>query len=109
MIKSAIFILILNSCTFANGDVHSTCYPYDTYCLFSFGKNVTVKNVNEAREMCEKAKSGSWLLEIVDKKTLERVKKFLTDHSFPKDANLILNAEKHGNEKWKWIKSQTGE
>ena len=68
---------------------------------------MTVNNVNEAQKICEDAKNGSWLLEIVDNRSLKNVNKFLSNHSFPKDTKLILNAVKYGNI-WKWIKNKTG-
>ena len=99
--------LLQNAIFLIRGELYSTCYEYETYCLFSFGPNVTVNNVNEAQKICEDAKNGSWLLEIVDNRSLKNVNKFLSNHSFPKDTKLILNAVKYGNI-WKWIKNKTG-
>ena len=70
---------------------------------------MTVNNVDEAQKMCEDAKHGSWLLEIVNKKILEKVDIFVGLHPFPKNTSLILNAKKDGNNKWRWIKNQTGD
>ena len=69
---------------------------------------MTVNNVNEAQKICENAKNGSWLLEIVDKRTLKNVDEFLSNHSFPEDTKLILNAEKVADE-WNWIKITSGD
>ena len=105
-----VLLTLLNaiSTSVVSGDVHSTCYKYETYCLFSFGPNVTVNNVNEAQKICEDAKNGSWLLEIVDNKTLKNVDEFLSIYSFPEDTKLILNAEKVGDT-WRWIKNKSGD
>ena len=94
------------SCSFVSGGIHSTCYVNETYCLFSFGPNVTVNNVNEAQKICEDAKNGSWLLEIVDENVLQHVNEFLSNHSFPEDTKLIFDAEQVGNE-WRWIKNKS--
>ena len=106
MHKFAILSVIL-SYSFVNGDLYSTCYEYETYCLFSFGPNVTVNNVNEAQKICKYAKSGSWLLEIVDKRVLKNVDGFLSNHSFPENTKFILNANKV-EEKWGWINNKSG-
>ena len=108
MFTNVLFVLTLISYSFVIGDIYSTCYEYDTYCLFSFGPNVTVNNVNEAQKICEDAKNGSWLLEIVDNRTLKNVDEFLSKYSFPEDTKLILNAEKDGDT-WKWIKNKSGD
>ena len=106
MFAYVLLTVTLTSFSFVSGDVYSTCYEYETYCLFSFGSNVTVNNVNEAQKICEDAKNGSWLLEIVDNRTLNNVDEFLSKYYFPEDTKLILNAEKVGNE-WRWIRSKS--
>ena len=108
MFTNVLFVLTLINYSFVNGDVYSTCYEYETYCLFSFGPNAIVNNVNEARQICEDAKHGSWLLEIVDGRVLKNVDEFLSKHSFPEDTKLILNSEKVGD-KWRWIKNKSGD
>ena len=100
-------IFVFTSDIIVNGVLYSRCYPHETYCLFSFGPNVTINNVNEAQKICEDAKQGSWLLEIVDSRTLKNVDEFLSIHSFPEDTKLILNAGKVKHE-WRWINSKSG-
>ena len=108
MFASVLLIATLTSYIFVSGGIHSTCYMNETYCLFSFGPNVTVNNVDEAQKICEGAKNGSWLLEIVDNRTLKNVDEFLSKYSFPEDTKLILNAEKDGDT-WRWIGNKSGD
>ena len=51
-------------------------------------------NMKLYEKICEVAKNGSWLLEIVDKRTLNNVDEFLSKYLFPEDTKLILNTEK---------------
>ena len=66
---------------------------------------MTVNNVNEAQKICEDAKNGSWLLEIVDERVLKNVDEFLSSHSFPENTQLILSTRKFANER-RWIRNQ---
>ena len=68
------------------GEVYRWCDPYETFCLFSYGPDVTVSNLTEAQQLCTDFKNGSLLVNISNSQIKDRLTQFIANNSLGESA-----------------------